>query len=75
MSTCNLPPEGWICTRELNHSGPCAAYTCLYDRDVMDVFVIDDKVHVEYYVPIQEGIFTKEDLEYLIKRIEEKGSE
>lgn len=37
----------------------------------MDVFVIDDKVHVEYYVPIQEGIFTREDLEYLIKRIED----
>lgn len=75
MTTCNLPPEGWICTRECNHTGPCAAYTCLYDRDVMDVFVIEDKVHVEYYLPTQEGIFTKEDLEYLIKRIEEKDIE
>ena len=69
--TCNLPPEGWVCTREPGHTGPCAAYTCLYDRDIADIFVIDDKVHVEYYVPTQEGIFTKEDLEYLIKRIED----
>lgn len=71
MTTCKLPPEGWICTRDAGHSGPCAAYTCLYDRDVMDIFVIDNKVHVEYYTPTQEGIFTKEDLEYLIKRIED----
>ena len=75
MNTCKTPPEGWYCTREANHTGPCAAYTCLYDRDVMDVFVIEDKVHVEYYAPTQEGIFTKEDLEYLIKRVDEKDNE
>lgn len=73
MAECKLPPEGWICTRESGHSGPCAAYTSLYDRDVMDVFVIEDKVHVEYYVHTQEGIFTKEDLEYMIKRIIEEN--
>lgn len=22
---CNLPPEGWHCTRERGHEGPCAA--------------------------------------------------
>lgn len=66
MTSCKLPPEGWVCTREPNHSGPCAAYTCLYDRDVMDIFVVDSKVHVTYYCPTEEGIFTKEDLEYLI---------
>lgn len=23
---CNLPPEGWYCTRGLGHEGPCAAH-------------------------------------------------
>lgn len=23
---CELPPLGWYCTREANHTGPCAAY-------------------------------------------------
>lgn len=27
MSKCQLPPEGWTCTREAGHSGPCAAIT------------------------------------------------
>lgn len=22
---CNVPPEGWYCTRKPNHDGPCAA--------------------------------------------------
>lgn len=25
MSICNVPPHGWLCTREPGHSGPCAA--------------------------------------------------
>jgi hypothetical protein len=24
--TCDKPPSGWKCTRELGHDGPCAAY-------------------------------------------------
>lgn len=24
--SCDLPPEGWYCTREKGHEGPCAAY-------------------------------------------------
>lgn len=36
----------------------------MYDRDVKDVFVIGDKLHVEYSCPTEEGIFTKKDLEY-----------
>ena len=23
---CQLPPDGWFCTRELGHEGPCAAW-------------------------------------------------
>lgn len=23
---CKVPPEGWYCTREPGHDGPCAAY-------------------------------------------------
>jgi chromosome segregation ATPase len=26
MSKCNIPPEGWQCSREAGHTGPCAAY-------------------------------------------------
>jgi hypothetical protein len=25
-SRCNLPPEGWICTRPPGHPNPCAAW-------------------------------------------------
>ena len=24
--SCDVPPEGWYCTREKGHDGPCAAY-------------------------------------------------
>ncbi len=23
---CHVPPEGWVCSREAGHEGPCAAY-------------------------------------------------
>lgn len=23
---CEMPPKGWLCTREKGHDGPCAAY-------------------------------------------------
>jgi hypothetical protein len=23
---CKLPPQGWYCTRQAGHDGPCAAY-------------------------------------------------
>lgn len=23
---CNVPPKGWLCTRQAGHGGPCAAY-------------------------------------------------
>ena len=29
--TCKTPPEGWYCTREGGHSGPCAAYPDGFD--------------------------------------------
>lgn len=25
MTTCAIPPEGWLCTRDAGHDGPCAA--------------------------------------------------
>ncbi len=24
-NTCNIPPEGWWCSRDKGHEGPCAA--------------------------------------------------
>ena len=26
MKKCNIPPKGWLCTRQPGHEGPCAAY-------------------------------------------------
>ena len=26
VPTCQVPPEGWFCTRESGHEGPCAAW-------------------------------------------------
>lgn len=26
MSDCDLPPNGWTCTRDKGHPGPCAAW-------------------------------------------------
>lgn len=31
MNTCKTPPEGWYCTRECGHDGPCAAYPDGFD--------------------------------------------
>ena len=25
MTKCNIPPPGWVCSREPGHEGPCAA--------------------------------------------------
>ncbi len=44
-----------------------------YDRDVKDVFISEGKVHIEYQLPTEEGIFTKEDLEYMINLIVENS--
>ena len=41
IMTCQIPPEGWSCSRESGHEGPCAAsadgYYCLPD-DVLVFF-------------------------------------
>lgn len=48
--------------------------TNLYDRDIEDVLVGEKgKVHIVYYVPVGEAIFTKEDLEYLLWLLDEDG--
>ena len=28
---CGRPPTGWVCTREIDHEGPCAAWPCKID--------------------------------------------
>lgn len=50
--------------------------TNLYDIDIQDVFVETDinakpKLHIVYYVPVEEGVFTREDLERLLGMFEE----
>lgn len=40
MNTCKVPPEGWYCTRESGHSGPCAAYPDGFDEtNIEDYFL------------------------------------
>ena len=40
MTKCKVPPEGWYCTRESEHSGPCAAYPNGFDEtDIEDYFL------------------------------------
>lgn len=29
---CRVPPEGWFCTRDPGHPGPCAAYPIEKDK-------------------------------------------
>jgi hypothetical protein len=37
---CNRPPEGWYCTRDADHSGPCAAYPDGFDEtNIEDYFL------------------------------------
>lgn len=44
--------------------------TTLYDRDIQDVFVNTGKIHVAYYAPTEQAIYTKEDLEYMLWLLE-----
>ena len=40
MNNCKVPPEGWYCTRESGHSGPCAACTEGFDEaNIEDYFL------------------------------------
>ena len=40
MNNCKVPPEGWYCTRESGHSGPCAAYPVGFDEtNIEDYFL------------------------------------
>lgn len=33
VEKCEIPPEGWACSRGRDHGGPCAAY-CLHDVSI-----------------------------------------
>lgn len=46
----------------------------MYDRDVQDVFVAEKgKIIVVYDAPTEEGIFTKDDLEYMLWLLDDEG--
>ena len=42
------------------------SYHQMHDRDIMDMFVVDNKLHLEYIAPTEETIFTIEDLLFLL---------
>lgn len=49
--------------------------TTLYDRDVADVIVggEGETIYVIYYAPTYSGVFTKEDLEYMLWVLDNEG--
>ena len=42
----------------------------LYDRDVWEVKVKEGKVFIEYNVPVEEAIFTRDDLTFLMQKLD-----
>ena len=42
----------------------------LYDRDIHAIWTNSGKLHIEYAGPIEETLFTKEDLLYLLNMLE-----
>ena len=40
MTTCNIPPKGWNCSREAGHWGPCAARSDTPYDDYVDKVVL-----------------------------------
>lgn len=43
----------------------------LYDKDIWKVGIKDGKILIEYYGPTQEAIFTREDLVFLLKQLDD----
>lgn len=41
----------------------------LYDKDIWKVGIKDDKILIQYYGPIEEAIFTREDLVFLLEQL------
>lgn len=45
---CHRPPKGWRCSREANHSGPCAAHPQGWRK----LFWLVRLTFVEYFAPV-----------------------
>lgn len=43
----------------------------LYDKDIWKVGIKDGKILIEYYGPTEEATFTREDLLFLLKQIDD----
>jgi len=41
---CTLPPEGWYCTREPGHEGPCAAHAIEQPADLLPLALVAETV-------------------------------
>lgn len=46
---CDKPPKGWVCTREKNHTGPCAAHC-------VSLSPIGNTVHMEALSHLKEAV-------------------
>lgn len=40
MTLCSVPPQGWWCSRDAGHEGPCAARQCRYPLEELPHGVI-----------------------------------
>lgn len=45
----------------------------LYDKDIYEIEVKHGKVYLEYFCPTEGAIFTREDLLFLLKKLDEEG--
>jgi hypothetical protein len=57
---CNLPPDGWLCTRKPGHEGPCAAVPC--DGELiaaLDVVLEAAEPGLEYGDPVLEAAIAR----------------
>lgn len=43
---CDLPPDGWVCTRDAGHDGPCAAERAEPDAASLEVRLQEAEAHL-----------------------------
>ncbi len=47
MKRCQSPPDGWYCTRDAGHSGPCAAHRLDDVIPLAKIILQDETFYVE----------------------------
>ena len=45
----------------------------LYDKDICEIEIKHGRVYLEYFCPTEEAVFTREDLVFLLEKLDEGG--